>query len=1130
MVQPEQQLGAVLRHYRLRAGFTQQDLARESGMSVRGLRDLENDRIRRPHRRSVERLTAALQLSKTEEQLILAAAAAADGPEKHPRVAVLGALEVRLDQAVLNLGSGHQRCLLALLALQYGQVVSQREIVDVLWQQEPPATSSNLVHVYVSRLRRLLTADATTGRRRQPMSRVPLLERTCGGYRLTLTGGALDLVTFDDLLAAADQARARQQPTACPEAADLLARALRCWRGPVLGRAEPRLSDHPAAVMVSNRRIDAALTFADIAMTMGRHDEVATLLRPLALDEPLHEGVHARLMLALAAGGQQAAALAVFETISRRLVEELGIDPSQELSAARLTVLRGRHSTTPAAEVVIATESGFPAGAPEAPQPAQLPVDIATFTGREEHLRELDSLIPEVAGPGRSTVVNLCVLTGMAGVGKTALAVHWAHRVRHQFPDGQLFVDLRGFSSSTAARPVDVIGRFLRSLNVPASEVPVELDEAAALFRSLTADRALLIVLDNAGHAEQVRPLLPGGPRCLALVTSRDSLGGLAVQQGAPRLSIDVLPPADALTLLTRSIGADRVAREPAAAAALAQACASLPLALQVAAANVTDRVGSTIADYVADLSAANRLAVLQINGDSQAAVRAAFDLSYTHLPAHAQRLFRLVGLAPGDDVTVETSAALGGVSPERARESLDELTRAHLLRHHASGRYAMHDLLRLYAVDRAAREDDGTERQRALVALYDHYLLRVDDAADLLYPAMLRLPRGDTPHAVRGTSLFADEAAATAWLDAERANLIALIRTAAEQGPYPFAWRLGDALRGYFFLGVDPVGWLTVAHAALASAEAQGDAQAQAAAHLNTIGGLIRQSRPAQARLHAERMLLLARRAQWADGEAAAQGSLGELNQMLGRPKEAAEHYSQALELVRRTGRLGGLSINLNNLGVVYCHIGRLDEAAELFQEALQLERSLRSRTGEAVSLANLGEVQHLLGHLHVALEDLTKALTICRETVYRSCEAEALRCLAALYWDLGDRPQALEHAEEALTVARGIGYRTSEVDALNILGALHRDGNQLTEARERHGAALSLSLDAHHRYGEGQALVGLARVHIQVGEPASALPLVRRALGLADRLHYRFLHKAAEAALAEANLALAHQGQRPA
>ncbi|WP_307854707.1 tetratricopeptide repeat protein [Micromonospora sp. C31] len=1003
-------------------------------------------------------------------------------------------------------------------------MVSQREIVDVLWQQEPPATSSNLVHVYVSRLRRTLTAGTTVHDCQRETTPVPLVERTGGGYRLTLTGRGLDLAAFDDLVSAAEQARARQHLAQCSEAADLLARALRCWRGPVLGRAEPRLADHPAAVMVSNRRVEAALTFADLAMPVGRHDEVVTLLRPVALDEPLQEGVHARLMLALAAGGQQAEALAVFDAIGRRLAEELGIDPSQELSEARLTVLRGRHSATPVTEAVAATGSRSPAadGFPQAPQPAQLPADIATFTGREEHLRRLDGLISDAARPGGSAVVNLCVLTGMAGVGKTALAVHWAHRVRHRFPDGQLFVDLRGFSSSAAARPVDVLARFLRALSVPANQVPVELDEAAALFRSLTADRALLVVLDNAGDAEQVRPLLPGGPRCLALVTSRDRLGGLAVHQGAPRLSLDVLSPDDALVLLTRSIGADRVAAEPAATVALAQACASLPLALQVAAANVTDRVGSTIADYVADLSAANRLAVLQIDGDSQVAVRAAFDLSYTHLPPDAQRLFRLIGLAPGDDVTAETSAALGGVPPEQARRSLDELTRAHLLRHHAPGRYAMHDLLRLYAADRAAREDGDTGCRGALAALYDHHLRTVDEAAAVLYPTMLRLPRGDTPYAAPEASHFPDAAAATAWLDTERANLIALIRTAAEQGPRPLAWRLGDALRGYFFLGVDPVGWLTVAHAALAAAEAEGDAQAQAAAHLNIMGGLIRQSRPTQARLHAQRMLLLARQAHWTDGEAAAQGSLGELHQMQGRPHEAAEHYSQALALFRRTGRLGGLSINLNNLGVVYWHVGRLSEAAELFRESIELERELHSRMGEAASLTNLGEVQHLLGHLHVALDDLTRAVAICQETVYRSCEAEALRCLAAVCRDLGDVPRALEHAEAALTVARGIGYRTSEVDALNVLGALHRDGHDLLKARERHGEALRLSRDANHRYGEGQALVGLARVHTQLGEPGSALPLACRALGLADRLHYRVLHAAAATAVAEANLGL--------
>ncbi|HYL06775.1 MAG TPA: NB-ARC domain-containing protein, partial [Thermoanaerobaculia bacterium] len=456
--------------------------------------------------------------------------------------------------------------------------------------------------------------------------------------------------------------------------------------------------------------------------------------------------------------------------------------------------------------------------------PAQLPCAVAEFTGRASQLRRLDALLarPEPA----ETAIAL--ITGTPGVGKTALAVHWARRNTRLFADGQLYVNLRGYAQAPPVRPIDALGQLLRGLGVDSRRHPVELDEAAALFRTLLGGRRILVVLDNAASSDQVRPLLPGNPACAVMVTSRNRLDGLVACEGARRVELDVLPAAESLTLLARMVGTDRLGAEPAAAAALAELCAHLPLALRIAASNLVNNPHRSVGGLAAELEQdeEGRLSVLDVGGDAVAAVAATFDLSYSSLPAVTRRTFRHLGLAPGPDVTAEITAVLAGTDRHRAAEELGRLASAHLVSQYAPGRYRCHDLLRLYARLRAAAEESDRARQATADRLLDFYLRMAGSAASRLYPHLLRLPskpRGDDLQ----DGLIADHRAALEWLDAERPNLLAAIRHGSAHGQPRPAWLLADALRGYFALRRTMVDWLAAAQTAREAAESAGDQQA---------------------------------------------------------------------------------------------------------------------------------------------------------------------------------------------------------------------------------------------------------------------------------------------------------------
>ncbi len=1117
-------LGNLLRSYRLRAGLSQEDLARRAKISIRTVRNLEQHRVSRPRSQSLEQLSAALQLPADDRHRLRVSAVVAPslGPDRNLQINVLGPLEVWHRGTLVPPGTAAQQCLLGLLALQPGRTVTRDEIVEVLWGHSPPAAYVNLTQVYVRRLRRILEPDSKT------RTEFRVLTRVDRGYRLDPDHVGLDLMTFDKLI---EQARQALTDGSVEVAEQALAQALHCWRGRVLGEVEPRLLHHPTAVAATHRRTEAALAYSEAAHQLGLHRQAAAQLGPVAADEPLHESLHAQLMVALAAAGQQAAALQVFEAARQRLIDELGIEPGAELRRAHLRVLRqslperqhGDDRIRPAGGAPELTDVTQP---DRKVIPAQLPPRVAAFTGRAAVLEQMDLLLTQA-----DNEQTIAVIDGTAGVGKTALAVHWAHRVREQFPDGQLYANLRGYAPGPPSQPIEVLALFLRALGVLPEQVPQQIEEAAALYRSLLADRRMLVLLDNSHDAGQVRPLLPGGPHCRVVVTSRDRLTGLVAVDGARRLTLDVLPEQEAHQLLSRIVGAERLAAESQPAAQLAQACAFLPLALRIAAANLLERPQARILDYLSALRDDNALTALTVHGDDHVAVRSAFDLSYTRLEADARRIFRLLGLAPGPDVTAEAAAALAAFPLSQARRLLDRLADAHLVDQHVPGRYACHDLLRRYAAERLEHDDGEADRHHAAQRLYDYYLHTIDAAAQQLYPGMVRLPlpTGRTPaqpttHPAQDA--FADAAAALAWLDGERPNLMAAIGHAARHGHHQMAGLLADHLRGYFYQCMHVVDWLTAARTALSAAQADDDLRAQAAAQLSLGTYYWYQGRHHLAIDHHARALALARSSGWTDAQAAALGNLGSLYRQLGRLDDAVDHLVNSLHLNKTLGRTTGQACSTVNLGTVWADRGLLDRAEQHFRSALLLYQAAGSRGGEAVCLANLGDTHHTLGRDDVAIDELSRAWAITRDLADRSAEGELVCCLAAVHRDTGHYPEALHLAETALTISQETGDRYTEANARTTLAGVHVCLGRHEVAVEHYQRALRLARDDDYPHLQAQALIGIAAAH-QPTRPADARTAIRHALTLTRALRYRVLEGQALTTCAGIEEQLGEKGQ---
>ena len=951
---------------------------------------------------------------------------------------MLGAVEARIDGRSVVLGHARQRCVLGVLLVEAGRPVTVDQLIDRVWGADPPQRAAGALYSYLSRLRRAVDAAAEVQ-----------IERRPSGYVLTVDPQSVDLHRFRRLMTLARAAESDHSAT------ELITEALGLWRGePFAGLDTPWLSAMRRLLL--GERFAAELDRNDVMLRLGRHGELLPALAAAVAEHPLDERLAEQSMLALYRCGRQADADAQYRRIRRCLADELGSDPG--------AALRRLHERILAADPTLV----LPVADPRAPEvqpaattvPAQLPADVRAFTGRTGELAALDRLL---APPERDEPpLTVALLSGTAGVGKSALAVRWAHRVREAFPDGQLYVNLRGYDAEQPVAVADALAWFLTALGVRGPEIPLGVDERAGRFRSELTGRRMLVLLDNASSVEQVRPLLPGTGSCLALITSRDSLPGMVAVHGAERVNLDLLPLADAVGLLRRLIGA-RVDREPSVAADLATACARLPLALRIAAELAAARTDVSLAELVTELGDHQlRLDLLDAGGDPRAEVRAVFSWSYQNLPADAARAFRLLGLHPGDSVHVEAVAALTGTETGEARRLLGVLVRASLVHVARGGRYGMHDLLRAYAAELATAHDPAPERKAALTRLFDHYLAGSVAAMTALYP--------------EGDATAGDPDAARSWIEAERPNLAAACTYGAAHGWHRHAVQLAGTLFRYLDAGGPVAEAVTVTTSAVAAARALGDRDAQARA-LSDLGRLHRrQGRLDEAAETYRQALILYADLGERAAEAVALRNLGSVHWRLGDYRQAADHFRRAWTHYQRLGDDAGQADALVRLGLVDARLGDEAQATERFRAARELSAQLGDRFSEAYVLSLLARLSHRPAQLERAGVHLEQSLAAVRLAGDRTAEAYVLTDLAAVYAGGGRLTEAADHLRQALVLHRRIGDRASEAEALNDLGQVLRAAGATAEARGQHDLALALAREIGDRYEQARAHDGIA------------------------------------------------------
>ncbi|MEU7873340.1 BTAD domain-containing putative transcriptional regulator [Dactylosporangium sp. NPDC049140] len=850
-----------------------------------------------------------------------------------------------------------RRAVLAYLLLNAGVPVLGDQLVDALWGDSPPATAVAQVQMAVSAIRRALRAGGAN----------PIASGG-GGYVAQVGEQDLDLLHFEWHVR---QARhAESAAAALPE----LRRAVGLWQGvPLSGINAGFVDAHRARLQ--ERHITAWQQLADVELTLGNPQGLIGDLVRLVADNPLNERLAGYLMLALYRTQRTAEALHEFRELRRRLRAKLGLEPNPEIQllhrrilandAALLTdgwpvVGRSRAPERPSTLTAAAATGRSRPVAYE--RPAQLPAAVSGFVGRGEAIAELDrhaATTDDTAGRRGSVGPRIIVVTGAAGVGKTALVLHWARRRAAGFPDGQLYVNLHGYDVTPPIRPEAALDGFLRALGVSPDRIPLDLDQAAAACRSALADRRVLLVLDNAADVRQVRSLLPGSPGSVVVITSRDRLTGLVAVDGAQVLHLPVLTDSEGSLLVDAILGGTGGGSRPHDVAALVAACGRLPLALRIAAATLAGRPDRDIAEHARRIRDGDTFAVLAVAGDDRAAVGVAFAQSYGSLDPVERRAFRYLALIAGPDVSTELAAVAIGADVDTTAHIVDRLVEANLLEVIGPRRYALHDLLRAYALARTSTEDGETDRHRVVERLFTHYLHGVHAAARQLYPHVVRLDE-PLPPAVT----FPDPAAALRWMDAERATLLAAIPQAAGSATPEYAWLLADSMRGYLWLGRRTREWFEAATTALDAARTAGNTRGQAAAHLSL--GLVhfRLSRFESSWHHYNAALAHARTTGWLHGQTAALDGLGSTALLWNRPSaESAQYYRRAFAINARLHRRSAMAGNASNLGTALVDLGQAESAVRVLTNATRLQRERNSPSGLALALCNLSIAYRALG-----------------------------------------------------------------------------------------------------------------------------------------------------------------------
>jgi DNA-binding SARP family transcriptional activator/Tfp pilus assembly protein PilF len=921
------------------------------------------------------------------------------------QVRLLGPVDVVVAGEPRPVQGLRRKAVLAALALHCGEVVSTSTLADVVWGQRAPSTAVNTLQSHVSYLRQLLgSKDAI--RARPP------------GYLLDLGDEGTDVQAAERLLLAGRQAAdpvlgARQ-----------LQAALALWRGRPLADLPGLAWLEEQAERLELLGVQVKRALFEARLTAGEHQALVPDLEQMVAGRPLDEQLQAQLMLALYRSGRQADALAAYRRLQQALSEELGVHPGQQLRELEAAILRQDPALDPPAAV-----AALRLGPPPVPVPAQLPAAVAAFAGRGTELASLDALLPraEPVSGGPAAVV-ISALSGTAGVGKTALAVHWAHQVSARFPDGQLYVNLQGFHPGGAAvEPGEAVRGFLEAFGVPVARIPAELPAQAGLYRSVLAGKRVLVVLDNARDVEQVRPLLPGSPRCLAIVTSRNHLTGLVAAEGAYPLTLGLLPAADARDLLARRLGAARVAAEPDAADEIIACCARLPLALTIAAARAASSPGFPLAAVAAELRESAGALDPFHGGDPATDVRAVFSWSYQALSTGAARMFRLLGLHRGPDISVAAAASLAAVEPGRARGPLAELSRAHLLAELAPGRFAFHDLLRAYATEQAHALDSRQDQDAAVCRVLDYYLHTAHAAARLIEPHLEPLSLVPPRPGVVAASLAA-EAGAMAWFTAEHAALVAAVRLAADAGFGTRAWQLAWTL-STFLLRCGSWNDNTLAQqAGLDAARRAGDVAGEAHAVHGLALGYARSGRCGDAYPQCERALGLFELIGDELGQARVHNSLTWLAEHEHRVPDALGHAMRALELYRKAGHQAGQAMVLNDIGFCHAQLGSYRQAISYCELGLAAVREAGERSWEAATWDSLGYIHHRLGDHDRSFGCYQRAIDLYLELADRFNEADTLDHLGDAQQAAGDAAAARRSWARALRIFEEISHPDSD------------------------------------------------------------------------------------------------------